>query len=389
MKKNIRYFIERIFVFFERKNRVNYSWLSDLVDTEPDIELLEEINFNKVSRVYENDFILKNNKIAPSGIPLNRQVSTQANLTGCSSFYKVTNAEIKGKFPVIYKNGRLILDSVFFSSEHDRIGSQLLSNHLSIYKETLKLNLSSNPKVIDNPSMLMFSKWNHYGHWVPEHLLKVILLKRALGDKAYEVNLILESEAPLWKFELLKILGWDESKIISWNENKATLKELYCSSYPEPNYELLCELKDELVKHYSFSPVTRKKRIYLSRNRYGTRGVENERELINFLADFGFETLYPEIMTLEEQLAAFVNAEVILGPHGSAFTNIIFSDKAKVVELFGKYVPLAFYCYSLVMGHDYKALHCSSGDNKNDNMIVNIRELETILVDIGIFKKSK
>lgn len=101
--------------------------------------------------------------------------------------------------------------------------------------------------------------------------------------------------------------------------------------------------------------------------------------MCKFLSDCGFEIVYPELLSFEQQIAIFINAKVIIGPHGSAFTNIIFSEHAKVIEFFGTRVPLNFYCYSLIMGHKYKPLFCKDSGELNSNIFVEINELKNLL----------
>jgi capsular polysaccharide biosynthesis protein len=102
-----------------------------------------------------------------------------------------------------------------------------------------------------------------------------------------------------------------------------------------------CEyLRDRLLSKLNL-PVTpwpddaRGRRLYI-----GRREVQNTRKLINaieieqrYLAA-GFEIIYPEDYTLDEQICIFNSATNIAGPHGSAFVNIIFCRPGTRVSVF-------------------------------------------------------
>jgi capsular polysaccharide biosynthesis protein len=56
------------------------------------------------------------------------------------------------------------------------------------------------------------------------------------------------------------------------------------------------------------------------------RRLLNEAEIVETLIGLGFEVVYLENMSLDEQIELFQQAEWIVGPHGSAFLNIIFAS---------------------------------------------------------------
>ena len=60
----------------------------------------------------------------------------------------------------------------------------------------------------------------------------------------------------------------------------------------------------------------------------------NEAELLPLLHAEGFEILHLEHLSFTEQIRAFSEAAVIMGPHGAGLTNLLFATKqARVIEL--------------------------------------------------------
>jgi hypothetical protein len=81
------------------------------------------------------------------------------------------------------------------------------------------------------------------------------------------------------------------------------------------------------------SPRRHDRRVYVSRADADTRRVINEPELEGLLRERGFETLIAGELSLEEQLRAFAEAEIVLGPHGAGLANLFAATDATVIEL--------------------------------------------------------
>ena len=64
------------------------------------------------------------------------------------------------------------------------------------------------------------------------------------------------------------------------------------------------------------------RRLFVDRGNWGNqRGLSNRDEVVASLAARGFETIYPESMTVDEMSAAFSCAEICVGIEGSAMCN--------------------------------------------------------------------
>ena len=139
------------------------------------------------------------------------------------------------------------------------------------------------------------------------------------------------------------------------------------------------------------------KKIYVSRARAQTRQVINEDAVTKFLSTLGFKTVYLEEMSILEQVALFANAEVVVSPHGSGLTNLVFcSPKTKVIELFSPYYTRTdYWVISQHLGLEH--FYCL-GENFNcpplrnlmyqsamaEDISVNLNSLELILKAAGV-----
>ena len=90
----------------------------------------------------------------------------------------------------------------------------------------------------------------------------------------------------------------------------------------------------------------RPSRIYVTRGtQKNTRRFVREAELVAALEKRDFSVVDPGSLSVQDQIDHFAAADVIVGPHGAAMTNLIFAPEgARVLELFGpRYVKASFW----------------------------------------------
>jgi capsular polysaccharide biosynthesis protein len=74
--------------------------------------------------------------------------------------------------------------------------------------------------------------------------------------------------------------------------------------------------------------------IYISRARASKRRIANEAEVVEVLQRLGFLTVYPEEMSLEEQVKLFSRTRYLVSNHGAGLANMLFvPEGANVLEL--------------------------------------------------------
>ncbi|WP_293346763.1 tetratricopeptide repeat protein [Microcoleus sp. CAWBG51] len=143
-------------------------------------------------------------------------------------------------------------------------------------------------------------------------------------------------------------------------------------------------------------------RIYISRNKCSYRRVINEEQVIDFLSGFGFVPVLLESMTLNEQIALFAGAKVIVAPHGSGLTNIIFcSPGTKVIELtspnyirhyywaIGQQLNLEHY---YVTGENFECYPIRQLMYQNpltEDILVNLKDLKIMLGNVNVIPSKK
>jgi hypothetical protein len=85
-------------------------------------------------------------------------------------------------------------------------------------------------------------------------------------------------------------------------------------------------------------------RLFVSRSMAQQRRVVNSEAIESLLrSQFGFDIVYPEKFSIQEQARMFANAEAVVGPHGAALANAIFSSNLRVLGEFYPETPQPFY----------------------------------------------
>lgn len=249
------------------------------------------------------------------------------------------------------------------------------------------LNESASIFEFDECSVIS-EKWggSNYCHWLLTSLPKFGFLK--LYDKIFEC-IAINSMKPKYIKEAFELLNIKRNRIVEFsNTPKIKVTNLnFCSPIGygvNPNKQT-CYIIRELFKSHMLSG---KRRLYISRS--GLRRVLNEDAVIKTLLPYGFEIIKSETLSFQEQIAMFSQAEVVIGPHGAGFSNIVFCDPGtKVLEIFSPtYIG---HCYWFLGASNNLDLYylVGEGDERYDNqyywsngsanMTVNIKELEEIL----------
>lgn len=145
------------------------------------------------------------------------------------------------------------------------------------------------------------------------------------------------------------------------------------------------------------------KRIYLTRAQRGVRCVENEKDVIELVKQYGFEAVTFENLSFWEQVAMMSRAESFISLHGAGFANVLFMPEgASVLELINRQYANAEYKFpfwklSCAAGLKYHAQFCdvvnpgvsrlmNAASVKEDerNFLVN----QNVFVDLDLLMKN-
>ncbi|MEM7593606.1 MAG: tetratricopeptide repeat protein [Cyanobacteria bacterium P01_A01_bin.83] len=235
-----------------------------------------------------------------------------------------------------------------------------------------------------------------YYHWMFDILPRLELLRLSEIELKDIDWFVVNSLSKPFQKETLSLLGIPPEKIIeSDRQTHLQATELIVPSFPgyldwvSPG--TIKFLRQSFMSQVSMAN-TGGQKIYISRARAKNRHLVNESEVSELLTEQGFKTVFLEELSVLEQVAIFINAKIIVTPHGSGLTNLVFcAPNTKIVELFSpNYLRTDYWMISqqLQLQHYYlvgESFDCPSLRNLmyqnalTEDILVSIDALKLIL----------
>ncbi|MFC5356656.1 glycosyltransferase family 61 protein [Azospirillum himalayense] len=132
------------------------------------------------------------------------------------------------------------------------------------------------------------------------------------------------------------------------------------------------------------------KRLFVLRRNTSKRFAVNQDEVAEALKPLGFLAVDPGSLTFEEQVALFSDAELIVGCHGAALTNILFAPAgATLIELRGRVLQPFFGNLAVQRGMRHRDLACIEQPDSHPDIIerdyvVPLDALRELLAGVGV-----
>ena len=279
---------------------------------------------------------------------------------------------------IVIGNGVIIKDNLIIE---DTIKN---ANNILKKSETFKFNNSIyNVKEVNLvPSLSFFDEntdyilvkqiWDqNYGHWLVDTLPKILQTKEMIS-KSKVVYVLGHPNANIkhiWK-ESLNLLGIPNESIILTNHLPIYFKRLLYTSpltvVPNIKNPLILECfnlmkKNAILKHSN----NYSKKIYVSRNKTNKRKLINEENLLPYFKKYGYRIIYPETLSLEEQINVFSHAEKVIGNLGANLANLVFCPRGVSVFVLTSEYMLHDYFYDItcIKEGSYTVIQGNSNEN--------------------------
>ncbi len=229
---------------------------------------------------------------------------------------------------VVSSRGRILLDLFPVTINGNR---QRYPARWDAYLRCLAAGFSRATPTVETGGVMSTPFFNNYYHFLVDVLLRYA---QAAAEGTLPDNFVFVSTAPLRSFQarLLQLLGIDVVV-----HGTVRVKQLLVPpsqrqglSYSAPALRTLRKL---YLEKLGLGDDTPKGRIYISRRGASNRRITNEAELTAFLRARGYSVIVPDALGVDEQIALFCNADVVVGPHGAGLANILFQRTPVLVEL--------------------------------------------------------
>lgn len=193
---------------------------------------------------------------------------------------------------------------------------------------------------VDEDCFLIATCWgNNYAHWLFDSLPR---LSAHVCPKTHP-KLLLGKNPPAFQLQSLALLGWQQEDLISPEIELLRCRRLTVHMASEvsgvPHPGCIRNIRERLIKGaLELLPNKGAKRIYISRQK-NRRRIVNQSEIEPILREFGFEEVFCEEISFDEQVRMFSEAEVIFGPHGAGTINAMFAPEgAALIEAYNPQV---------------------------------------------------
>ena len=177
-----------------------------------------------------------------------------------------------------------------------------------------------------------------YYHWMFDVLPRIQLLREGGYDLETIDKFFINICVSKFHIETLKMIGIPRDRIIESQftphiqADKLIVPSLVGDTGSVPGYA--CDFLRSEFLGKSLSRSRHSKRIYVNRGNVAHRRVTNEKQIIDLLKPYGFESIALETLSLTEQISLMVSAEVVIAPHGAGLTNIVFCNPGtQIIEL--------------------------------------------------------
>jgi prepilin-type processing-associated H-X9-DG protein len=202
-----------------------------------------------------------------------------------------------------------------------------------------------------NRAALVYEGWSKDSiyHWLCDSLPRLLTLEAVFGN---ELDVLLPASPESigsYQERSLAWLGWKGRGCRIANEHPVRVRELYvadCVCAPgQQRSSLMRVLRSRITE--SAVPQRRGERtaVYVSRAKATARKLINEADVKRLTEAHGFETVYLEEHTPEEQVAIMAGASIVLGTHGGGLANILYCDEGTPVVEIRNESMTDFNCY--------------------------------------------
>ncbi len=236
-----------------------------------------------------------------------------------------------------------------------------------------------------------------WGHWIVEYLPRFAIAKFMLGHLFYSLNVILSNETPQWALDLIKkTCSLHDENFIFYNawDDKVILKNAIIPTYAHTEEFFFHSFFSEFYRSVTPQKQLREMKICVSRS--GSEALSKVRyfpmrnTFEQLASNFGYRIVYPELLSIEEQIELFSKAKCIVGEHGSGMHNAVFSAPNTIIGCLGFWNPIQL---NIGTRFDHKNVYVTRGcewpSEENPNFILNIDPVDMISMFMLIEKLSE
>jgi hypothetical protein len=266
----------------------------------------------------------------------------------------VENARLLGSLYLgVTTRGEIILETTRTAGSRDLLWPKITRR--TIWNRT-SLAWRQPTLSADPVAPLFHASQDSYFHWFCDVLPVVEAVRQLEGATGKRVRFLVNRPMQSWQRDTLALLGVGESDVICWDGTSVSVPQLVVASVRTdgwtclPSISALRWLRAQMMRA-PLPDAPTPPLIYIQRR--GRRRIRNEDQVTAFMASRGIVAVDLDRMSIVEQIGCFRHARLVVGSHGAGLTNLIFSERAQIVELFGPWKSLCYAAIAAGLGHGY------------------------------------
>lgn len=266
--------------------------------------------------------------------PLPRNVSNPSDLADLASWWKFSFRDVAARpsaetFIATLRNCRVLhlVSNANKNKQYQFRPAILTPDDHSIELRELRFREEHIPLLRDAarvttriPKAIWFleREYTNYAHWVTAHLPKLIYLKREgrLDDVIFPswTNPAIDASLAVMGIRVADYRRVEERGILQVDELTVIGSDRF-------RPEMLRSVRDTFARP---ELGVQKRRIFISRSKAPRRRIVNDDAVWAVLEPHGFERVWMEELSFEEQVASMSSAAIVAAPHGAGLANIVY-----------------------------------------------------------------
>jgi len=300
------------------------------------------------------------------------------------ALWKFSNVMIRNNSDVIITSDNKAIWAKYFYYNYSKNITQD-EGCIRVEEDTLSYYLPTEIKEVDCAFSMIGVFADIWAHNIAEYYPKLAVLKNAIENANRKIKVLVPEYKDLQVRQIIyeALSSYDVDVMIVHNGEAVKVNTLYYIERPTrfTDHETsvvpgdmaipkaVCDyIKNNLVipRSQNIKEDVKYSKLFLIRRGGFGKGIVNYEEIESFFERQGFVLVEPHKYTLEEKITMFKSAEIIVGPSGSAFTNMIFCKPGTKVLVFSNYQRI-FDMYKCIWLQHFgiKAIYVTGRDDKS------------------------
>lgn len=248
---------------------------------------------------------------------------------------ELSNAHIVGQYGLLLTSDHKLLT-------HRLGGTEQLLTYQQLFRRSLITSYSRSQDHFKEIYTTHCRHASNYFHWILEFLAGLEGYEKLIEMKQREIPILLQMPYHIKQRRWLELIGYPVLEIEPHQQTHYTADRVYFSTNEFDTYHNLDKvsfdwLRKRMLKNFIQTQSSSRypKKIFINRkDSEKNRGADNISDIEATLIAKGFVSLTLAETSVDEQIALFKNAEIVVGEHGAGLADVLFCDSCRIIEIF-------------------------------------------------------